>query len=598
MHPRSVQVFVTAVLAASALAVLYNVYAFGQRRFFTVDEYQYGHATWLVSQGDVPYLDFYEHHFPLSYVLHAPFVSGDGSFPDRALRLRLISFVYILAASLLLGWATYRATRDPPAALLAVLIPPSVGFGLMSAVDYRADNFGAFLFLACMALLEVNRANAVEGTSRRWLAPLCGVLFALSLAMTQKMVVLAGGSVALWLSFDGFRRVGPGGAGKFRSALGGEAFVVDPKAFCLGASATILLLLAVGAQLGLLGRALDITVFEALSHEVFYPAVSWREYALPYFCQVPVTTTAIALFAFIYFALAPAGDRIFWGVAVAVALVGGVLIKAQYPYNYVLLCFLVGLCSARGFALVAKRIGWPALCVIPLAVLPDQLGFVSGTTSNAHQLALLAKIERFSTPDDAVIDNSGGALFRRHGSYFYQHGRAHRTMFAKYFSEQLVDDYRRSQALLWLIDYRLLDLPENVHSYFLRHYVRVDGSLFALGFHSPRSRGDDLVLDIDVIRDGDYFVFPAPLRLSQVPHGLDTPERPFDLTIDGEPVTGDRVRLLKGPHRVTVSAGAPAYFLTMVPPDAFLLDEEDRFWRELEGAKAYQLLFEYGESCW
>ena len=275
MHPRSVQVFVTAVLAASALAVVYNVYAFGQRRFFTVDEYQYGHATWLVSQADVPYLDFYEHHFPLSYVLHAPFVSGDASFPDRALRLRLISLVYILAASLLLGWATYRVTRDPLAALLAVLIPPSVGFGLMSAVDYRADNFGAFLFLACMALLEVNRANAGLGTARRWLAPLCGVLLALSLLMTQKMVVLAGGSVAVWLLLDVFRRRGSARVGRFRGVLAGEAFVVHPMAFCLGAGATLLLFLAFGAQQGLLGRAVLshlIEVADRSAHEDVVPA--------------------------------------------------------------------------------------------------------------------------------------------------------------------------------------------------------------------------------------------------------------------------------------------------------------------------------------
>ena len=151
--------------------------------------------------------------------------------------------------------------------------------------------------------------------------------------------------------------------------------------------------------------------------------------------------------------------------------------------------------------------------------------------------------------------------------------------------------------MLWLIDYRLLDLPENVHAYFLKHYVRVDGSLFALGFHSPPSRGGELIMDIDVIKEGDYFVFPAPLRLSAVRVGRDSPDRASDLRIDGEPITGDTVRLEVGEHRITVLADAPAYFLTLVAPDAFLLNEKDRFWRELEGAKAYQLLFEYGEPC-
>jgi hypothetical protein len=607
VHQRRLQVLVAAVLTASALAVLYSVYAFGQHRFFTVDEYQYGHATWLVSQGERPYLDFYEHHFPLSYVLHAPLADGDASFPERALRLRVVAFSYVLFASLLLGLATWRATGNPLAALLAVIIPPSVGFGLMSAVDYRADNFGAFLFLACLALLELNRSAARLGgeaeagatSGRGWLAASCGVLLALSLLMTQKMVVLGGASVGLLFILD-----------RLRSSAGGDVAIARPLAFCLGVAATLSIFLAAGAYLGLLGRALDITIFEAIAHEVFYPAVSWREYVFPYLCAAPFSTGVIAILALAYFALAPARDRIFWGVPLAVALVGGALIKAQYPYNYVLLCFLIGLCAARGFALLvdliqermsgrAQRVQqWiPLLYCAPLALLPSQLGFVRDTTSNLHQLDLLAKIERYSGPDDAVIDNSGGALFRQHGSYFYQHGRAHRTMFEDYFATQLVDDYRRSQALLWLIDYRLLDLPEAVHSYFMSHYVRVDGSLFALGFHSPRSRGDELVVDIDVIKAGDYYVFPAPLRLSAVPIGRDAPDRDFDLMIDGEPILGDTVRLEVGERRVTVLPGAPAYFLTLVPPDAFLLNEKDRFWRELEGAKAYQLLFEYGEGC-
>ena len=588
------------MLGASALAVLYNVYAFGQHRFFTADEYQYGHATWLVSKGEVPYLDFYEHHFPLSYVLHAPLVAGDASFPDRAQRLRLIAFAYILGASALLAFATFRTSHDASAALLSLVIPPSVGFGLMSAVDYRADNFGAFLFLACLALLELNRTSTNRRAGRPWLAALAGVVLALSLLMTQKMVVLGAGSIGLLLAVDWF------GRSPDRAAL-----VARPLSFCLATGATLSVFLALGAQQGLLGRGLEITIFEAIQHEAFYPAVSWREYALPYFCAAPLSTAAIALCAFGYFALAPKAERIFWGVPIVVALLAGGLIKAQYPYNYVLLCFMLGLCAARGFSLAVKRLSSssgtgrlrraanfaPLLSIIPLAILPSQIGFVSHTTSNEHQLELLAKIERFSGEDDAVIDNSGGALFRDHGSYFFHHGRAHRKMFEEYFSKQLVDDYRRSQALLWIIDYRLLDLPETVQAYFMEHYIRVDGSLFALGFQSPRSRGTELATDIDVIRSGDYFVFAAPERLSKRPVALEPPERAFDLRVDGEPVLGDRVHLEVGAHRVTTLAGAPAYFLSLVPPDAFLLDEKDRFWRELGGAKPHQLFFEYGESC-
>ncbi len=83
----------TLVLAVAAAVSLQAVYEFGQDRFFTVDEYQFGHATWLVSEGEKPYVDFYEHHFPLSYVLHAPVLLLDGSFSERILRLRKVPFV-------------------------------------------------------------------------------------------------------------------------------------------------------------------------------------------------------------------------------------------------------------------------------------------------------------------------------------------------------------------------------------------------------------------------------------------------------------------------------------------------------------------------
>ena len=133
MQRRSLEVVSVAILALVAIVVFYRVYSFGQERFFTVDEYQYAHATWLVSEGERPYVDFYEHHFPLSYVAHAPLVWADGAFAEKVLRLRALVFGYLLGVSLLLGWATWRRTRDRCAALLALTFPAAFGFSLMSA---------------------------------------------------------------------------------------------------------------------------------------------------------------------------------------------------------------------------------------------------------------------------------------------------------------------------------------------------------------------------------------------------------------------------------------------------------------------------------
>jgi len=50
----------TAGLVMTAIVVLVNVYQFALTRFFTIDEYQWGHATWLIREGKVPYRDFYD----------------------------------------------------------------------------------------------------------------------------------------------------------------------------------------------------------------------------------------------------------------------------------------------------------------------------------------------------------------------------------------------------------------------------------------------------------------------------------------------------------------------------------------------------------
>ena len=145
------------VLAAAGAYTFSAIFAFSQQRFFSVDEYQYGHATWLVAGGAIPYLDFFEHHFPGSYVLHAPFYWVDWDFVTGALLLRKIVFGYWLLLSAFAALACFRVTQDRFAAALVAIVPVSFGFSLVSAIDYRADNFGAVYFAACLLLLEWNR---------------------------------------------------------------------------------------------------------------------------------------------------------------------------------------------------------------------------------------------------------------------------------------------------------------------------------------------------------------------------------------------------------------------------------------------------------
>jgi hypothetical protein len=568
IRSRGSALFTLAVLAAAALWLLIHTWEFGQERFFTVDEYQYAHATWLVTQGRVPYSDFYEHHFPGSYVLHAPALPETGSMASRALRLRAIPFFYIASLAALLALGAWTATRNAPVALLTAILPLGFGFSAMSAIDYRADNFGAFLFLACLSLLEANRT-----WKRRSAAAFGGALLTLSILMTQKMIFLGGGAAALMLVGDAVRR-------RLSRSGAEEAWIAHPGAFAAGAIAVAAAALAAALALGLLPAAFELTIAQAIEHEAHYPPISVRKYADPFLARTAATTLPLLLFAVAHLGLRP---NSFWALPVLVAFIGGWLVTAQYPYNYVLLCTLLLVCAARGYGWAVERFvppaaAWrPLLYLLPLAALPNQLAFVSGTTSNEHQLHLLDKLERFSGEDDVVIDGAGGAIFREHASYYWYHGVAHRKILEDYFREGLLRDLRESRARFWIKDFRLPKISPEIRRYLHRHYVRADGQLFALGFATPETDATGWAGEIDVIRSGVYYAHTGIGRAGAAEGGV--------LSIDGQPVGPEGVTLEEGVHRVSAPPGSPAAVVTPLPRGVF----EDRMPKLLPHAP----LFEY-----
>lgn len=555
------------VLASCALASALWVYGFSQERFFTVDEYQYGHATWLVSQGERPYVDFYEHHFPLSYVLHAPLLWGDASFTDKALRLRKIAAGYLLAMAGVVGLCGWRVTSSPHVGVLAGLLPVTFGFSLMTAVDYRADVFAGALLLAALALLERNRTLAHRG-----LAVVVGILCALAIGMTQKMLLQAGGTLGLLWLVDRMRR----GAW--------PPYVAHPGWVALGAGGGLAALLAAGGAAGILRDLWEIGVVQALQHERFHLRdTSVFDYVGPFWQDTAPSTLLLA--ALVLFHLWLSRDR-FWLVAALVAVAAVANVRAQYPYNYLYLCFVLGVVAARGYgeavarAARAPRVGARAAWLYLLAplVVWNQLAFVDLASDNDYQLRLLQKIEDYSDEGDAVIDNAGGAMFRPHGSYYYLHGEPHRLLFAEYFRSQLVRDYRESRALFWIWDFRFRWLPESVRGWIARHYVRADGDLHALGFLTPATGEQTHQRVITVIREGDYYVHRFGTR-DEERLGLE------GLRIEGRPVTGDRIHLEERRYAIRVEPDSPAFIISPLPRSFF----EDT---TLPGGR-YTRIFEY-----
>src|SRR5581483_7929587 len=70
----------------------------GLRKSFSIDEFQYAHAAWLVAHGSVPYRDFFEVHFPLVYQALAPVFAVLGDDPRAVLGLRIAMLGFLALA--------------------------------------------------------------------------------------------------------------------------------------------------------------------------------------------------------------------------------------------------------------------------------------------------------------------------------------------------------------------------------------------------------------------------------------------------------------------------------------------------------------------
>ena len=459
--------------------------------------------------------------------------------------------------------------------MLTFFVPPTFGFSLMSAIDYRADTFSSFYFIACLALLEHNRKQGSRG-----LAVACGLLAFVAAGMTQKMSFIAGLSLGAMLMTDLVMRLP-----WLRNLRGvGAPFLARPLYFVLAGALPTAILITAGGALGVLELAFESTILQAIEHEQTYVRFSLfgKGYVTPFLARTALTTMPILAFALVFL---PTRAGRFWIFPIGVSILGGSLMVAPYPYNFVFLCWAGVLASVRGFALAVSWLGarfsflkeaHPLFYLLPLIVYSNQMSFVTGATSNEHQLETLERLERYGEPTDAIIDNAGGGLFSPDGSYYFHHGAAHRRIFREYFETKLVDDYRRSRALFWVRDLRSKAMPQPVQDYLESHYLSGGGNLFVMGFSTPRTRDFPEYVKIDVVRAGRYYIHlsgPRPRR-----------GRPFDLVIDGKPVTSARMILVEGVHEVMSLPYSPTYLITLVPAS---------FFDFRPSKKHYSMMFEY-----
>ncbi len=124
----------------SCVALLVLLYAYTFSGFQIVDEFEHLHASWLVSIGQVPYRDFFEHHNPLLWYISAPIVS---LFYDNAIIfyvMRGVSFgVSLLTLFFIYKTALFFTSRI--GAWFAIVLTFGNIITIYNFSQFRPDNY-------------------------------------------------------------------------------------------------------------------------------------------------------------------------------------------------------------------------------------------------------------------------------------------------------------------------------------------------------------------------------------------------------------------------------------------------------------------------
>jgi hypothetical protein len=524
-------------LAVAWLGLSVQAARLALHKSFSIDEFQYAHAAWLVARGQVPYRDFFEVHLPLVYQVLAPVFWFTGDSPLSVLALRAAMLVPLVGTCV--AAASLNRKQGPGAMLLAPVLllatPPFVTF----ATEVRPDPLAFALFLGALALLAAKPSS--------WKAFGAGALLVAAVWGSQK-VLFYGGLVGLVLAGDAVLRRG-------RS----PALLPTPGAFLAGAGTVLALLAAYLTVTRSWAAGWHWCFAWAADHQRHYPGFSWREYLAPVWKAHPwlFTLAALGLASTVRRWQAP---DLLLGVALPATFGAYALQQAPFPYSLLPFLGILALFAARGVAVglgaltspVGKALGAVAVLAV-LAVELRRLEQRLGQDSNARQREVLAQVGTLTAPGDVAYDNSGGYVSRPH-AYFYFYTDAYlRGAIAGTLAREVPEALLAQGCVLHLEDLRRPGLPASLKRFLAEHYQPFDGDISLWGQRykvPPQGLAEARFL---AVRADTYFIEPA----SALEQGT--------LFLDGVPVTAPVFTLGRGEHTVRYEGQAGAFYLLWRP---------------------------------
>ncbi len=524
------------------------------------DEGEHLHAAWAITQGQVPYRDFWQSHPPLFYYLMAPVFTLMG----EDLRIIYVGRGLMLLCFLLILLQLYRIARqcfDPLTGLLAVLLLSYLLLWWRPAYEFRPDIPQTLLIL--MSLWHFMRAWERHSRGGFLIAgALLGVAFWL---LTKTLFPLVGLTLVFALS-AGLRR----SAAALREALVGLLLFLG--AFAAAILVGGLLLWTAGAlpkflQWAVINSFRNPNRFSALPHvrlethgAFFALALVGASLAVIRMVKArvadetqfaPLLTGAVTAAVYLFLMPAPYGQSALPFLPLAAMygadVVRTVIARALPPQAS---GSAASGASANQLVRSPTRLAWAALaalllygvCVRPLQALLTGMPPLSDHWPRQRQT--LRDVLALTSPGECVFDAYAQYIFRPHATYYYRLTIAViRRLQAGFIPEiEIINDLRRNQCKVVISSPQLRSLPRNLLRFLYSHYVPIGfrGEVLVTGTVLPRAALAGNRATVSLIASAEYAVgaqggaprvtidgqpYQAPLVLKQGAH---------EIVVDGE----------------------------------------------------------------
>ncbi|MCY3740944.1 MAG: glycosyltransferase family 39 protein [Candidatus Poribacteria bacterium] len=546
------------------------------------DETQHLHATWAVTQGQLPYRDFWENHTPLLYYCLSPLILLLDEGVQIIFIARGIMFLLVLA----ILYATYKIAKTcygTQVAILGVLLLTYMVTFTTMTIETRPDIpitllelISLYLFIkAFQSNVEMDAEVGVKENSKVLAqkfrqSPFIISGFCLGIAFLFSPKALFP-FTALSIAFFIFRCLHR----KIRIVLQHtKPWFFFCAAFCSPILLCLVFFAIHGAHTdfiewifihnftypdrfspiqGML-RSENIGGWVMIIGGIFITVRDFmRQGAISITQGTPLVSCLVMAFIYIFLMPAPYPQTQLLFLPLA-AMYGGLFLKwiaekALSPWNnpsstarpQVIYKFLyIGALTACFFIGIFMPFH---------SLLSKAKPFYK---SNERQLKVMEYVLKVTSPNDVVFDGTGLYVFRPH-AYFYCNLVKGVRMLIK--NETIPNDIPKNliekQCKIVIYDYRIRDLPDDIREFLRENYVKIMDGVYVAGKHLTE---EDL--------------FHQPIRFRTFVPGIytvKTEAENVDVFIDGKPSREDTF-LNPGNHTLTFEGNLDEVTLTLLLP--------------------------------